>query len=161
VDTQLKPSSTLIIQNRPAYIQALYNQYGAMLLGYIFEVVKNMTVAEQYLVAVFKDLPHEADEISKLGVGSFCQLQMLARKKLSGFFDSVKDCAVADMPQVKAADNKNKYIALMTSEQKLVFCGVYWHGKSMTKLAAELEKTEDAVKRLLKECFTTIRNSRK
>jgi len=156
VDSQLQTTG-IAVTNKPAYIQGLYNQYAPMLLGYIFEVVKNMAVAEQYLVAVFKDVPHEIDEISKAGVNSFCHLQLMARKKLSSFFDSVDDCAEGETQP--AVINNNKYIALMSQEQQLVFCGVYWHGKTIAKIAAELEKTEDAVKRVLKECFTTIRNS--
>jgi DNA-directed RNA polymerase specialized sigma24 family protein len=157
VETQLQ-TSEIITQSRSQHVQSLYNQYAAKLLGHIFEVVKNMNIAEQYLIAVFKDVPHELDELSKSGVNPFCYLQAMARKKLVIFFDSVNDCAVADQKPAVSNPN-NKYISLMTTEQQLVFCGVYWHGKTISKLAAELEKTEDAVKRVLKECFTTIRNS--
>lgn len=150
----------IVAQTTSQHVQSLYNQYAAKLLGYIFEVVKNMNVAEQYLVAVFKDVPHELDELSKSGVNSFCHLQTMARKKLAGFFESVNDCAVADLKPSLTNPN-NKYIGMMSTEQQLVFCGVYWHGKTITKLAAELEKTEDAIRRVLKECFTTIRNSSK
>jgi len=156
VETQLQTSD--IIQNPGRYVQELYNQYAAKLLGHIFEVVKNMNIAEQYLIAVFKDVPNELNELSKSEVNSFCYLQAMARKKLTNFFESVNDCAVADQVPATANPN-NKYVGMMTLEQQLVFCGVYWHGKTITKLAAELDKTEETIKRVLKECFTTIRNS--
>lgn len=159
-DKQLKSTGS-IVHGGPAYVNNLYNQYAAMLLGYIFEVVKNMTVAEQYLIAVFKDVPHELGEVLKSGGNEFCQLQLIARKKLSDFFVSVDECATNDVKHIGIANSNNKYIGFMNNEQKLVFCGVYWQGKTVSRLAAELEKTEDAIKKILKECFTTIRNTRK
>ena len=48
----------------------------------------------------------------------------------------------------------------MTPEQEQVFCGMHYHGKSTATLAAELGKSEDAVKIILKESFTIIRNRR-
>jgi hypothetical protein len=157
-DKQLKTLGSSV-HDGPAYVSSLYNQYAAMLLGYILEVVKNMTVAEQYLIAVFKDVPHELEGISKLGGNEFCQLQLIARKKLTHFFVTVDECTTNDVKHIGIANSNNKYIGFMNNEQKLVFCGVYWHGKTISRLAAELEKTEDAIKKILKECFTTIRNS--
>jgi len=118
-----------------------------------------MTVAEQYLIAVFKDLPQGFDEFSVSGGSAFCQLQTMARKKLSNFFVSVDERATNDVKHIGITNSNNKYIGFMTSEQRLVFCGIYWHGKTVSRLAVELEKTEDAVRKILKACFTTIRNS--
>ena len=159
-DTQLQVSGGEV-RKHSLYVQNMYNQYGAMLLGYILDVVKNRTVAEQYLVAVFKDLPYQVQEIARPQLNSFCYLQLIARKKLSSFFNSIDDCATVEKKQSGTINSNNKYIVLMSHEQQLVFCGVYWHGKTACILAAELGKTEDAIKKILKECFTTIRNSSK
>lgn len=156
VDKNFESSGITVPNN---HVSALYNQYAGMLLGYIFEVVKNMTVAEQYLIAVFKDVPYELGELTKPGSNVFCQLQIIARKKLAGFFDSVHNCEDGAERRPAIANTNNKYIGTMNSEQQLVFCGIYWHGKTISRLAIELDKTEDAVKKILKECFTTIRNS--
>jgi DNA-directed RNA polymerase specialized sigma24 family protein len=157
-DNQFQTSG-ITVQGRSAFVNALYNQYSAMLLGYIFEVVKNMADAEQYLIAVFKDVPHELDELSKTGVNTFCYLQLMARKKLSGFFEAIDECAGTEQNSKTIANSKNKYVGLMTTDQQHVFCGIYWHGKTVAKLAEELGKAEDAVRKLLKECFTIIRSS--
>ncbi|TSD63469.1 hypothetical protein FFF34_017920 [Inquilinus sp. KBS0705] len=139
------------------YLQAkhsLYNSYGGMLLGYILEIVKSQTVAEQYLVDLFADImPANITELSSGNV--FCKLQLLARKKLSAFFESLENCALEEK-QVSA----NKFTNLMNADQQQVFCGVQYYGKSIAKLAAELGKSEDDVRRILKESFTVIRNNR-
>jgi len=129
-----------------------------MLLGYIFEVVKNQSVAEQYLVSVFNDVPNELDEITKPGVNALCRLQMMARKKLTIYFETLDDGA--DPRQRNMAISNNKFIALMSAEQQQVFCGVHYQCKTITKLAAELNKPEDTIKKTLKECFTIIRSGR-
>jgi hypothetical protein len=47
----------------------------------------------------------------------------------------------------------------MTLEQLHVFCGLHYHGKNTITLAAELGKSEDDIRKILKESFTLIRNS--
>lgn len=133
-----------------------------MLLGYIKEVVKEITVAEQYLVEIFNDLQHkDIEEILSPGVNTFLRLQQLTRKKLSAFITSVEDCADKTEITAKKAVTGNKFINLMDDDQQVVFCGVHYHGKSTSALAAELNKTEDSVRQILRESFTIIRNNRK
>lgn len=128
-----------------------------MLLGYIFEVVKNRGIAEQYLIAVFNDVPNQIEEFYKPGVNAFCRLQSMARKKLAGYVETTNDNSAPDAVQNNVFIVKNKFIQQMTPDQQLVFCGAHWHGKPISKIAAELQKTEDEIRRLLKECFTIIR----
>lgn len=147
-------------QNRSLSVNGLYNNYAAMLLGYIFEAVKNRAIAEQYLIAVFNDVPNELDEFTKPGVNAFCRLQQMARKKLVPFFEAGDGCVQENTLQ-KGTATGNKYTAQMNHEQQLVFCGLHWQGKTIARVATELNKPEEAVKKILKECFTIIRNSSK
>jgi hypothetical protein len=132
-----------------------------MLLGYIQEVVKEQAIAEQYLIEIFNEL--KADDIKEMlaaGVNTFLRLQQIARKKLSSFITTVEDCADQAEIAIKKAITGNKFIDLMAPEQQLVFCGVHYHGKTIVKLAAELNKPEDTIRQLLRESFTIIRNNR-
>jgi hypothetical protein len=128
-----------------------------MLLGYIFEVVKSQSVAEQYLILVFNDVPNEIEELYKPGVNTFCRLRLMARKKLIDFFEDIEEHNTRDTVQNNGFIVKNKFIKEMTPDQQLVFCGVHLYGKPVSKIAAELEKPEEAVRKLLRECFTIIR----
>ncbi|SDE28340.1 hypothetical protein SAMN05216464_10591 [Mucilaginibacter pineti] len=125
-----------------------------MLLGYIVEAVKNRDIAEQYLIAVFNDVQNELDEFTKPGVNAFCRLQLMARKKLIDFFGSSTE-------PVSEEKSNNKYTAKMNREQQIVFCGVHWQGKTIARLATELNKPDEAIRKILKECFTIIRSSSK
>lgn len=141
--------------------QSLYNRYAGMLLGYLLEVVKSAPVAEQCLVEIFSDLQFaEIQSITKPGVNTFCQLQQIARRKLASFTSTVADCEGQDTHAKGIAIKGNNIIDLMGPEQQHVFCGMHYHGKTTAMLASELNKPEDAIKRILKESFTIIRNQR-
>lgn len=132
-----------------------------MLLGYIQEVVKEQAIAEQYLIELFNELKaSDIKEIMAAGTNTFLSLQQIARKKLSAFISTLEDCADQAEITIKKTITGNKFIDLMGHEQQLVFCGVHYHGKTITKLAAELNKPEDTIRQLLRESFTIIRNNR-
>lgn len=122
-----------------------------MLFGYIVEVVKNETLAGQYLAAVFKDVSNQLDEFSKLNTSEFCLLQAMARKKLEDFFKN------SNRPEGVLTVCENKHIRQMTPQQQFVFCGIHWHGKSVQALSAELDIPEDGIRKILKDCFIVIR----
>ncbi|RYU90451.1 hypothetical protein EWM62_07275 [Mucilaginibacter terrigena] len=160
----MKPQLTSAEASLPAIkqtLRGLYNSYGGMLLGYIQEVIKDRATAEQYLAELFTDLrPAELNEILAPGTNVFCRLQLLARKKLAAYINSVGDCADKHGASPPKNIGGNKFIDMMSHEQQLVFCGVHYHGKSITALAAELNQPEAAIRQLLKESFTIIRNNR-
>ncbi|WPU97620.1 hypothetical protein SNE26_16460 [Mucilaginibacter sp. cycad4] len=146
-------------QSKLAVIQNLYNNYAATLLGYIFEVVQNQLVAEQYLIAVFNDVPNETEELSKAGVNVLCRLQIMARQKLAVFFETPGNDTGRKTEKIMPWLN-NKHVALMTPLQQQVFCGIYYQCKTTSHIATELNKTEEEIRKTLKECFTIIRNGR-
>ena len=156
MNTQLQPATEL---NRLKLAHSLYNSYGAMLLGFIFEIVKNQLIAEQYLIEVFNDVPNGLTDYAEKGLNMLSQLQMLARKKLEPFFETAKGCFGAQVVENGKIISNNKYIAQMTPDQKLVFCGIHYHGKSISILSIELNKPADEIRKLLKESFTLIRKS--
>jgi DNA-directed RNA polymerase specialized sigma24 family protein len=45
----------------------------------------------------------------------------------------------------------------MNDEQKQVFYETYYCGKMISQLATQLNKTEEAVKKILNEAFTILR----
>jgi len=141
--------------------QDLYNSYGSMLLGYLFEATKSKPIAEQYLVDVFNGLQFtDIQAITKPGVNTFCQLQVIARKKLTSFLETVVECADPAAKPKTLPEQSNKFTDLMGPEQRQVFCGIHYQGKSTSTLAAELNKTEEAIRQILKESFNVIRNQR-
>jgi hypothetical protein len=136
----------------------LYVRYGSMLLGYITEVVKDSTLAEQYLITVFKEVVLKIDEITQAD-NTWVKLQKLAKTVLLPFNQTL-------LPDNCVANNgggtiTNNYLKLMNKQQQDVFCGVHYQQKSTERLAAELNKTQDAVKQLLREALIIIRNGQK
>jgi uncharacterized protein YktB (UPF0637 family) len=141
--------------------QGLYNEYGAMLLGYILEVVKMPQIAEQYLVEVFAELQQaDIESITRTGVNTFCSLQQIARKKLATFVQSLGDCNDNSNKPKGIIISGNRFVALMSPDEQYVFCSIHYHGKTIAALATELDKTETEVKQILKNSFTIIRNNR-
>ncbi|RFZ83324.1 hypothetical protein DYU05_14410 [Mucilaginibacter terrenus] len=152
---QLKSTSASPLTAVPTK-QGLYNSYADMLLGYIYEVVKSKSVAEQYLVEIFNELNFaDIAAITKPGVNTYCRLQQLARNKVAAFTSSK-----ADDTSKSTVVMRNRFTDLMTAEQQQVFCGVHYHGKTISKLSLELKKPEDEIKRILKQSFILIRNQR-
>ena len=158
MNTRLQTSAPMG-QSKSAAVLNLYNSYSAKLLGYIYEVVQNKPIAEQYLSAVFNDVPNELEEFSKSGTSAFCRLQIMAREKLVHFFEALENDtdkrAWENLPWVN-----NRYVTLMTSFQQQVFCDIHYQCKSAGSIAIELNKTEEEIRKTLKECFTIIRNGR-
>ena len=140
--------------------QDLFNRFGGMLLGYISEVVKNNHVAEHHLVDVFNQLQFsDIQDITKPGINTFVYLQSIARKKLAVFSLPVDGYANTGKSKNPIIED-NKFVELMNPDQQQVFCEIYYHGKTVTNLAAELNKTEAAIRELLREAFLIIRSNR-
>jgi DNA-directed RNA polymerase specialized sigma24 family protein len=152
----LKQSSGTFLANRTNGFYELYDKYAPMLLGYITEVVKDEALAEEYLVRVFNEVSYRFDEITAKGNNTWLQLQLLAKSELSSFFDSLKGCDIpaTEFEQYAA---RNRFIKLMTAEQRAIFCQVYYHGKSTSEIAAHLNCSEQSVRRILREAFSIIR----
>ena len=145
-----------VLQTKPTSIYSLYDDYAAMLLGYIYEVVKDKKVAEDYLVRTFSSIAQKFNNINWGDSNPWCQLQRLARIELA---DYRKVAETYETVEATSIYLPNKYLNQMTDEQKLVFCNVYYNRKTTLQLAAEINKSEESVKKLLKEAFVMIRRS--
>ena len=136
----------------------LFERYGSMLLGYITDVVKDRATAEQYLIAVFREVVNKVEEITQAD-NKWVKLQRLAKNVLSSFNNTVlPDDGVA----ISGGNTiTNSYLKLMNIDQQEVFCGVHYQQKSTAMLAKELNKTEQTIRQLLREALIIIRNEQK
>jgi hypothetical protein len=144
-----------ILQTKPLSIYSLYDAYAGMLLGYIFEVVKDQKVAEEYLVKTFSGIAENFNEVNWNGINVWCHLQRIAKNQLTAFYQAVEGCEVPTGNT--SAKLPNVYLDHMTEEQRMVFCNIYYSKKTTAQLAEEISKPEEQVKQLLKEAFATIR----
>jgi DNA-directed RNA polymerase specialized sigma24 family protein len=47
----------------------------------------------------------------------------------------------------------------MSGEQQFVFCNIHYSGRSISALAAEMSKPEEAIKKILQQAFAAIRRA--
>jgi len=139
-----------LLQTKPSSIHHLYDAYGGMLLGYIYEVVKDHAIAEDCLVKTFSRIAQKFNEINWTDTNAWRLLQNFAKNELTAFHK------VAENYEVSAA-LPNAYLDLMTDEQRLVFCNVYYSKNTTAQLARQLSKPDVEVKQLLKAAFAVIR----
>lgn len=154
----IKSDQTLLAA-QPTSISTLYDGYADKLLGYIFEIVKDRKVAEQYLVRIFNEI--SSTHFNKLdwdGTNTWCQLMRFAKNHLAAFDDAVAGCE-APANAISTNHSPNKYLEKMTDLQKLVFCNFYYHKKSTAQLSTELGTPEDVIRKALREAFTLIKAS--
>ena len=151
-----KRQQTIPINQQPDILN-LYDKYSALLLGYIYEIVKDHELAEQYLISTFKHITDQYhDVVSAQNI--WIKLQQIAKCALADFFKSIKDCDSAAV--AKKNSLQIKAISKMTEEQRTVFCGIYYHGKTTEALAKQLNKPELTIRKTLKEAFAIIRQGR-
>jgi hypothetical protein len=151
----VKQNETLL-QTKATTIHGLYNVYAGMLMGYIFEIVKDKTLAEEYLVKTFGSVNKQFNEIN-WSDNKWCLLQRFAKNELAEFNKALKDC---DPPATITSPNSpNKYLDKMTDEQKHIFCNFYYNKRTSAELSQELKKPEKQIRELLKEAFVIIKTS--
>ncbi|MBE9585252.1 sigma-70 family RNA polymerase sigma factor [Mucilaginibacter sp. JRF] len=155
MNTRLQNLADTPLQAKVQDVQFIYDRYAGMLLGYIYDVVKDRTLAEQYLNDTFTTVALLADELTKSEENIYRKLQLIARGKLSSYFNTMQQCDISETVKHRP----NKYLNSMSERQLQVFCGVHYHGKKINTIAAEMNEPEDVVKKLLKEAFLIIRKS--
>ncbi|MBW4890556.1 hypothetical protein KXQ82_12545 [Mucilaginibacter sp. HMF5004] len=143
---------TQIVKNKPTSVHALYEEYAGMLLGYIFEVVNDMELAEAYLVKVFSTISRQFNDTNWSGSGTWLQLRRFAKNELTHFYSAVQSCDPADTQYPK-----NKYFADMTANQKHIFCSIYYHKATVAQLSAQMGEPEAYINKMLKEAFAIIK----
>lgn len=134
--------------------RALYYRYSSWLLGYLLEVVKEYTIAEQYLVDIFKEVPYCLEDFAGPDAQRWKNLRKLAQTKLRGL--RVRD--VRDNNVSAERLRFDGFVNNLTIEQQIVFCGVYYYQKPTEVLAVELNKTDADIRKILKDAFIKIKN---
>lgn len=154
----LKTEPQALIETKRLSVRILYDRHASMLLGYIFEIVKDRNLAEEYLVKIFCDVSQGFNETNWDNTNSWCQLQRFAKNKLNQLMNSV-DLDDLEFKGMVSSDSHLKYPDLFSKEQHQIFYGVYYYGKSIEAISKELNKTEESTRKTLKEAFTIMRNS--
>ncbi|CAM4301577.1 Sigma-70, region 4 [Pedobacter westerhofensis] len=151
----LKTDRQVLLESKPESIRSLYDKYAGTLLGYIFEIVKDSKLAEECLVHIFCELSAAFGAENARGPQNWSQLQRFARGRLEAF-PGVSGKISAG---VLAHNSYDQHLSALSQEQKKVFLDIYYHGKGLAKLAAELNKTEEFIRKTLKEAFAILRKS--
>jgi DNA-directed RNA polymerase specialized sigma24 family protein len=139
-------------------VQALYDKYGGMLFGYVLEVVRSRSLAEEYVVKIFSDLAVSYDELDWTSANDWTRLLGFAKGKLQ----EVEVPEMIDLEsrgRVKIHFANNNCLNRLNEEQKRVFYMIYYSGKSVRTVAKKIAKSEEAVKALLNEAFNIIRKA--
>ncbi|MDO7742605.1 MAG: hypothetical protein MUP99_02495, partial [Pedobacter sp.] len=55
--------------------------------------------------------------------------------------------------------SRGAYFGQLTKEQKHIFSEVYYYGKTIAAISIDLDKTEDSIRKTLKEAFAIMRKS--
>ncbi|MBC8987965.1 sigma-70 family RNA polymerase sigma factor [Pedobacter sp. N36a] len=153
-----KSTSQVIIDHPSHSIRYLYDQHAGMLLGYIFEVVKDRKLAEDYLVKIFSALSLRDVVLDQEQVNTWCSLLKFAKAKLQ-LFQAVNPYETAPVHTgVTFASSANTYLDRLNELQRSVFCGVYHHGKTISALSTALNTTEDLTRKTLKEALLMMRS---
>jgi Txe/YoeB family toxin of Txe-Axe toxin-antitoxin module len=155
----LKNEPQALIETKRVSVRILYDRHASMLLGYIFEIVKDRNLAEKYLVKIFCDVSQHFNEINWDDTNSWCQLQRFAKNKLSQLINSSDLVKDLEIQGAGSSDSHAKYPDLFSEEQHRIFYDVYYYGKSIEEISKELNKTEESTRKALKEAFTIMRNS--
>lgn len=138
-------------------LRIIFDRYGSTLLGYIFGVVNDHAKAEHYLIEIFTVISRFADELIRPGVNTWLRLQQLAKN----FLYKSNWLVVSDAnTKYDATKQSNKFLNLLTAEQKHVFCNIYYGDKSIQALAQEMCKGDDYIKRCLREALSVMRNGK-
>lgn len=145
-------------QNDVLVTRALYYRYSSWLLGYLVEVLKDYKLAEDYLVEIFKEVPYRLNEFTQTDSNPWLRLQQLAKNKLVSYTRSKRMFDGQIDGQVSERIRFDRYVGTMTTEQQLVFCAVYYYQQPTAVLAHELKKSDEEVKKILREAFTIIRH---
>ncbi|WP_462265903.1 hypothetical protein [Mucilaginibacter sp.] len=146
--------------NKLSVTRELYNRYSGMLLGYLTDIVKEQQMAEAFLIEIFNELPQYVEQLLTSEKSTWLQLQAIAKSKLAPFMATQHNCRQLEDDMHRKWTTGGSNMAYLTPAQRSVFCGVYYHQKSITTLAAELNQPEDVIKSTLKAAFNTIKNGR-
>jgi len=127
-----------------------------MLFGYIYEIVRDNNLAEQHVINIYNYIPDHIHEFGDNLQITWHQLQRLTKSYLEHSNSAKYDYQIHNTGYSKY-DNRNRFLRLMTEEQKQVFCNAYYSGKTTAELSKELNKPEELIRSALKGAFIIIK----
>ncbi|MBE5318961.1 sigma-70 family RNA polymerase sigma factor [Pedobacter sp. MR2016-19] len=134
-------------------IRWFYDQYAPMLLGYINGIVQDHQKSEDHLVAILTSFVQDVVILQeKCRLNSWLQLRQYAQSKLTLF--AAKDHQLKPHPSL----NKGR-LDLLDDLQKRIFCAIYYHGKSVSYLAAAIGCDESEIRNQLKLSIDKMRRT--
>lgn len=127
-----------------------------MLFGYIYEIVRDNKIAEQQLINIYNYIPDHINELDGEGANTWCQLLRLAKKYMEFSKGALYNNQLyrADLNEY---NDCNRFLGLLTIEQKQVFCNIYYYGKTTAELSKELNRSEELIRIALKEALIIIK----
>lgn len=137
----------------PKDIRWFYDQYAAMLLGYINGIVQDHRQSEDHLVSILTSFAKDFMVQEKSNLSIWLELRQYAQNKLN-LFTSSDHQLTPNQPANKGNLN------LLDDLQKRIFCAVYYHGKSISYLAVTLGYGEEEIRNQLKLSIDKMRRAR-
>ena len=137
----------------PKDIRWFYDNYAAMLLGYINGIVKDHQKSEEHLIVILTSFAKDFGTRKKGDLNIWLELRQYAQGKLMLF----------NTPEQQLKSNQltsKGNLDLLNDLQKRIFCAVYYHGKSISYLAATLKSNEDEIRNQLKLSIDKMRRAR-
>ncbi|WP_443939271.1 hypothetical protein [Pedobacter sp. MW01-1-1] len=142
-----------IQKERIDVLKHLYDQYGGMVMGYMFGVVKERNLAQEYLIQFFSEISTDFFDAKLTSAQVWCALYKLAKSYLS-------------MVLVKGIGNEAAGTAIpvqglqdLSSGHRAVFHSVYNGEMAITELSDAQSTHPDEVKKMMRETFITMRNA--
>lgn len=152
--TNLKPDQ-ISLKTGAITVSEIYDRYSGMLLGYINQIVADKTIAEQYLISIFSELPAHLDSFNTNGISTWCNLQRIAKNKIT-FNEKLNNNA----PSIRSTPiPSNKIFEIMSENQRFVFFNIYYRNKTINALSQELNTSVETVRKTLKEAFNIIKQT--
>ncbi|GAA4209635.1 hypothetical protein GCM10022289_35470 [Pedobacter jeongneungensis] len=136
----------------PKDIRWFYDQYAPMLLGYINGIVQDHQKSEDHLVSILTSFVKDVVLQEKSRLNIWLELRQYAQSKLTLF--------TANDHQLKANQFVNQgKLDLLDDLQQQIFCSVYYHGKSISDLAAKMNSDENEIRNQLKLSIDKMRRA--
>ena len=134
-------------------IRWFYDQYAPMLLGYINGIVQDHQKSEDHLVAILTSFVKDVVILKKKSkLNNWLQLRQYAQSKLT--LVTAKDYQLKPNPSLNG-----ERLDLLDDLQKRIFCAIYYHGKSISYLAAAIGCDESEIRNQLKLSIDKMRRT--
>lgn len=137
----------------PKDIRWFYDKYAAMLLGYINGVVRDPRKSEDHLINILTSFTEDFDSEERSNLSIWLELRQYAQNKLARAI--LKDQSLTSNAAIAHGN-----LDLLDDLQKKIFSAVYYHGKSISYLAATLGYDESEIRNQLKLSIDKMRRAR-